>query len=68
MGRIHARILSDMGVLVGVADKDKATVEQVAKDHIEWISRRMRDCGELNDRGEFGRIPRVDYRAQGPEV
>ena len=33
MGRIHARILSDMGVLVGVADKDKATVEQVAKDH-----------------------------------
>jgi len=33
MGRIHARILSDMGVLVGVADKDKSTVEQVAKDH-----------------------------------
>ena len=33
MGRIHARILSDMGVLVGVADKDKATVEQVARDH-----------------------------------
>ena len=33
MGRIHARILSDMGVLVGVADKDKATVEQTAKSH-----------------------------------
>jgi UDP-N-acetylglucosamine 3-dehydrogenase len=33
MGRIHARILSDMGVLVGVADKDRATVERVAKDH-----------------------------------
>lgn len=33
MGRIHARILSDMGVLVGVADKDKTTVEQVAKNH-----------------------------------
>ena len=33
MGRIHARILSDMGVLVGLADKDKATVEQAAKNH-----------------------------------
>lgn len=33
MGRIHARLLSDMGVLVGVADKDKATVEQTAKNH-----------------------------------
>ncbi|KXH75696.1 MAG: hypothetical protein AM326_08715 [Candidatus Thorarchaeota archaeon SMTZ-45] len=33
MGRIHARILGDLGVLVGVADKDKATVEQVAKEH-----------------------------------
>jgi UDP-N-acetylglucosamine 3-dehydrogenase len=33
MGRIHARILSDMGALVGVADTDKETAEQVAKDH-----------------------------------
>lgn len=33
MGRIHARILSDMGVLVGVADTDKTAVEQVAKNH-----------------------------------
>jgi len=33
MGRIHARILSDMGVLVGVADTDKTTVRKVAKSH-----------------------------------
>ena len=33
MGRIHARILSDMGALVGVADKDKVTAEQTAKNH-----------------------------------
>ena len=33
MGRIHARILSDMGVLAGVADTDKSTVESVAKSH-----------------------------------
>ncbi|MFX1605691.1 MAG: Gfo/Idh/MocA family protein [Promethearchaeota archaeon] len=33
MGRIHARILSDMGVLVGVADTDKSTVKKVAKSH-----------------------------------
>ena len=33
MGRIHARILSDMGVLIGLADIDKSTVEQAAKDH-----------------------------------
>ncbi|NHI89827.1 MAG: gfo/Idh/MocA family oxidoreductase [Candidatus Thorarchaeota archaeon] len=33
MGRIHARILSDMGVLVGVADKDNATARKVAKEH-----------------------------------
>ena len=33
MGRIHARILSDMEVLAGVADVDKETVERVAKDH-----------------------------------
>ena len=33
MGRIHARILSDMGVLVGVADKDRATARKVAKEH-----------------------------------
>jgi len=33
MGRIHARILSDMGVLAGVTDKDKATAKKVAEDH-----------------------------------
>lgn len=33
MGRIHARILSDMGVLVGVADKDQKTATQVAKTY-----------------------------------
>ncbi len=33
MGRIHARILSDLGALVGVADTDVATAEQVAKEH-----------------------------------
>ena len=33
MGRIHARILSDMGVLVGVADTDMSTAEKVAKSH-----------------------------------
>ena len=33
MGRIHARILSDMGVLAGVADTDMATVEEVAQTH-----------------------------------
>ncbi len=33
MGRIHARILSDMGVLVGVADTNKAAAEQTAKDY-----------------------------------
>ncbi len=30
MGRIHARILADMGVLVGVADMDLSTAKQVA--------------------------------------
>ncbi len=33
MGRIHARILSDLGALVGVADTDHATAQQVAKEH-----------------------------------
>ncbi|MHA2119546.1 MAG: Gfo/Idh/MocA family protein, partial [Candidatus Thorarchaeota archaeon] len=33
MGRIHARILGDMGVLVGVADTDLSTAEQVAKTY-----------------------------------
>ena len=33
MGRIHARILSDMGVLVGVVDKDQKTATQVAKTY-----------------------------------
>ncbi|MHA2153056.1 MAG: Gfo/Idh/MocA family protein [Candidatus Thorarchaeota archaeon] len=33
MGRIHARILADMGVLVGVADMDLSTAEQVAKTY-----------------------------------
>jgi len=33
MGRVHARILSDMGVLVGVADMDLSAAEQVAKTY-----------------------------------
>ncbi|MFW9925880.1 MAG: Gfo/Idh/MocA family protein [Candidatus Thorarchaeota archaeon] len=33
MGRIHARILSDMGALAGVADMDLSTAEQVAKTY-----------------------------------
>ena len=33
MGSVHARILSDMGVLVGVADMDLSAAEQVAKTY-----------------------------------
>lgn len=33
MGRIHARILSDMGVLAGIADTCVETAEQVADTH-----------------------------------
>ncbi|MFW9808766.1 MAG: Gfo/Idh/MocA family protein [Candidatus Thorarchaeota archaeon] len=33
MGRIHARILSDMGALAGVTDMDLPTAEQVAKTY-----------------------------------
>jgi UDP-N-acetylglucosamine 3-dehydrogenase len=33
MGRIHARILADMGVLVGVTDMDLSTAKKVAKTY-----------------------------------
>ncbi|MFW9793363.1 MAG: Gfo/Idh/MocA family protein [Candidatus Thorarchaeota archaeon] len=46
MGRIHARILADMGALVGVADKDFPTAEQVAKT---YNVKAFKDFGSMID-------------------